>query len=194
MEGLEGKVEKVEMEGREKGAEGEEDRMGKGEVEEYRRRIRRIEVKQDRKEREERRNNVVIRGIQTEGEGIEMEVKRVWEVMGMKYEGIKEIKKIGGMGKDGRGLVLVKLADREQKRKVMRERSKLRGKKERLDDDLTEEERRARWKIEREAEKERRKGRNVQVGYMKMWVNGKLRPWDEIEESWVDEQGNGQGR
>ncbi|EFN86823.1 hypothetical protein EAI_04479 [Harpegnathos saltator] len=35
---------------------------------------------------------------------------------------------------------------------------------------------------EREAEIERRKGKNVQVGYMKMWVNGRMKRWDEIED------------
>lgn len=91
-------------------------------------------------------------------------------------------------------MVLVKLADRKQKRKVMVRWSMLRGKKERLVDDLTEEERRKRWKIERKAEMERMEGKNVQVGYMKMWVNGKMKRWDETVENWVVEQGNGQGR
>ena len=49
---------------------------------------------------------------------------------------------------------------------VMEARRKLKGRMERIDDDLTEEEMRARWKVEREAEKEGR-GERSAVGYMK---------------------------
>lgn len=75
----------------------------------------------------------------------------------------------------------------EVKKRVMEAKKKLRGGRERIEDDLTVEERRAKWKIEREAELERGKGKNVQVGYMKMWVNGKLKRWDEVVEKWMGE-------
>ena len=71
----------------------------------------------------------------------------------------------------------------------MEAKKKLWGRRERIDDDLTEEERKARWKVEREAAREREGGKKVQVGYMKIWVNGKVRRWDELRERWVDEQG-----
>ena len=71
----------------------------------------------------------------------------------------------------------------------MEAKKKLKGGKERIEDDLTEEERRGKWKIEREAEVERKRGMNVQVGYMKMWVNGRLKRWDEIGEKWVERTG-----
>ncbi|EFN77663.1 hypothetical protein EAI_17355 [Harpegnathos saltator] len=77
-------------------------------------------------------------------------------------------------------MVLVKLGSVEQKRKMMEAKEKLRGRRERIEDDLTEEERKAKWRIEREAEVERREGKNVQVGYMKMWVNGRMKRWDEV--------------
>ena len=109
---------------------------------------------------------------------------------GFGAKGIKEVVKIGSLGKEGSGMVLVKLEGREEKRKVMEAKKKLRGKRERVEDDLTEEERRAKWKIEREAEMEREKGRNVQVGYLKMWVDGKIRRWDELREKWFEGQRN----
>ena len=74
-------------------------------------------------------------------------------------------------GEKGNGLILVKLVGREEKIKVMESRKKLRGRRERIDDDLTEE-RKARWKVEREAAREKEGGEKVQVGYMKIWVNG----------------------
>ena len=57
-------------------------------------------------------------------------------------------------------MVLVKLAGREEKIKVMEAKKKLqeRGRRERIEDDMTEQERRVKWVIEREAEKERERG------------------------------------
>ena len=34
------------------------------------------------------------------------------------------------------------------------------------------------------------RGRKVQIGYMTMWVDGKVRRWDEIGIKWYGEQGN----
>ena len=118
-----------------------------------------------------------------------MGVRKLWERMGLEGVGVKEVARIGRVGGEGRGMVLVKLAGREEKRKVMEAKKKLKGGKERIEDDLTEEERRGKWKIEREAEVERKRGMNVQVGYMKMWVNGRLKRWDEIGEKWVERTG-----
>ncbi|KAK0169531.1 hypothetical protein PV328_011925 [Microctonus aethiopoides] len=59
------------------------------------------------------------------------------------------------------------------------------GRKERIEDDLTWEERRAKWLIEKQAERKRREGAVVHVGYMKMWVNGRVWMWDEVERKWL---------
>ena len=32
--------------------------------------------------------------------------------------------------------------------------------------------------------------RGVHVGYMKMWVDGKIRKWDEIGDKWCERPGN----
>lgn len=106
-------------------------------------------------------------------------------------EEVMEIRKVGGLDRKGKGMILVRLRGVEEKRKIMEARKKLRGEKLRVGDDLTGVERRARWKIEREAEKERRLGKRVGIGYMKIWVDGVMKSWDEIEERWKGEQGNG---
>ena len=63
------------------------EKEGGGDMEECRLRLRRLELKEDKKEREERRNNVVIRGVRVGGE-VEKEVKMLWARMGMEDEGI----------------------------------------------------------------------------------------------------------
>ncbi|EFN89600.1 hypothetical protein EAI_04348 [Harpegnathos saltator] len=87
---------------------------------------------------------------------------------------MREVKKIGKEEKKGEGMVLVKFESVEEERKVMEAKKKLKGRRERIEDDLTAEERKTKWRIEREAEVERMKGKNVQVGYMKMWVDGRM--------------------
>ena len=188
-ERVEEMIRKVERWEEKKGGIGSRVKEGGGDEEECMLRLRRMEIRQDKKEREERRSNVVVTGVGG-GEEVEKEVKKLWARMGMEDEGIREVRRVGRTGKEGSGLVVMKLAGRDEKRKVMEARRKLKGRRERIDDDLTEEERRARWKVEREAEKEREGGKKVQVEYMKMWVNGKMRRWDELWERWCDEQGN----
>lgn len=55
----------------------------------------------------------------------------------------------------------------------MEERWKLGKGKEWTEDDLTWEERRAMWRLRREAEIQRRSGKRVRIGYKKMWVERK---------------------
>lgn len=189
-EKVEGKVEEM---GRDKEVERKTGGEGgvKGEVvEECRKKIRRLEVLQDKREREMKRKNIIIKRAQVEGKDPKEEVKRVWDLVGMSGEGIEEIGRIGKADKDGCGMIRVKMVNFEQKMKVMEKRRCLKGKKVWLDDDLTEEKRKTRWKIEREAEKEREGEKSVQVGYMKIWVNGKMKRWNEMEEVWYEEQGN----
>jgi len=49
-------------------------------------------------------------------------------------------------------------------------------------DDLTVRERKVDWWIKNKAERIRREGKKVKVGYMKMWIEGKLWIWDEIKD------------
>ena len=100
---------KVEGWEKEKRSGGDKEAVVKEIGEEWRIRVRRMEIKQDKKEREERINNVVIRGIEIEGKEVKEGVKKLWERLGLEEEGIKEAVRIGKAGRDGCGMVLVKL-------------------------------------------------------------------------------------
>lgn len=91
------------------------------------------------KERERRRRNVVVKEIEMKGEGIEGEVRKIWEELGMGAR-IEEIKDIGrGNGKE-RKMVIVKMEDRKGKMEVMRKKI-VEGGVVRIEDDWTREER-----------------------------------------------------
>ncbi|KMQ83330.1 hypothetical protein RF55_20324 [Lasius niger] len=69
------------------------------------------------KEREERKNNIVIRSLE-EKEEIREGVEKVLEEIGAKVK-IEEVRRVGGKyGKEER-MVVVKLGSRKQKREVM---------------------------------------------------------------------------
>lgn len=119
----------------------------------------------ERREREERRNNVILRGVKmAEGAEWEKEIEKIWEKMGV-VGGRKEMRKIGKVDAR-RGMVLVRLEGREKETEIMMAKVKLREERERIEDDLTREERRTKWLTERKAGEERRKRRSVRIEYI----------------------------
>lgn len=146
--------------------------------------------KMEMKEREERKNNIVIRNMEEEKGELKERVEKLIEGIGAKVE-IEWIRKIRGR-EGGRGeMVVARLGNREQKGQVMRRKSELKGRKVRIEDDLTWEERKMRWKITEIAEKERRRGNRVWTGHGKIRINEKWWGWDEKEgclKDWNGEQ------
>lgn len=65
------------------------------------------------------------------------------------------------------------------KREVMRSKGKLRGRKERIEDDLTWKERKMQWRIREMGEEEEGKGKRVRVSYGKIAIDGKMWFCDE---------------
>lgn len=61
------------------------------------------------------------------------------------------------------------------KREVMRSKGKLKGRKERIEDDLTWEERKMQWRLKGLGEEEEAKGKRAKVRYGKIVIEGL--PW-----------------
>ncbi|XP_043288460.1 golgin subfamily A member 6-like protein 22 [Venturia canescens] len=177
IEELERKVEVLEKE-RGEGGEGGE-RIG--------RRVWEVEKELERREREERRNNIVVRGVNVaEGVEWEREIEKIWERLGVDG-GRKEMRRIGRVDEGGRGMVLIRLEGREKKVEIMKAKVKLRGNRERIEDDLTKEERRIKWLVEGQAYEERRKGKRDE----EFWEG--IKRWDVVvmSETWATEEGWG---
>ncbi|KMQ87386.1 hypothetical protein RF55_13340 [Lasius niger] len=105
-------------------------------------------------------------------------VVKVLEEIGAKAR-IEEVRRVGRKyGKEG-GMVVVKLGSREQKREIMEKKKGLKGKKIRIEDDLTWKERKIRWKIREIAKEERRKSGRVWIEYGKIRINECWWKWDE---------------
>lgn len=153
-------------------------------------RIRSLELEGEKKRREKRKQNIIIRGVEKDGwEGLKEKVEGIVKETGAvaKIEGIRRIGRRSG---EGREMLWVRFVSVEEKVEIIRGNKNLKGRKVWISDDLTEKERRIEWLIKTEAERRSRKGMRVKVGYMKLWIDGKLWVWDEIkDESVGDERG-----
>ena len=113
------------------------------------------------------------------------------EVVGVqgRIEGVREL---GGRGQGREEAMLeVKMESMEVKREIMRQKGKLKGRKERIGDDLTWKERKMQWQLRAIGEEEERKGKRVRVKYGKIEIEGKTWFWDEQGEVL---RGIGEGR
>ncbi|XP_011862750.1 PREDICTED: golgin subfamily A member 6-like protein 22 [Vollenhovia emeryi] len=157
-------------------------------------RVRRMEIEGEMMKREEKKKNIIIRGVKAkkEGwEGLREEVEEIVRETGAEAK-IEEIKRIGKRYKDGKDMVMVRFENVRDKIQVMKGKRNLRERSEWIKDDLTEKERRVEWLIREEAEVKRREGLKVRVGYMKLWIEGKLWRWDEEKDKLKMEQGIGE--
>lgn len=130
----------------------------------------------EKQERRDRKNNVVVRGLRVNKEGTKEQIERFFrEEMDAKSE-VVWAKEVGSQGKE---VIIAGLRNWEEKQEVMRNKYKLRGSKVFVNHDLTRAEREIQSRILEAAREERRKGREVKVGYQKIRVDGKWIEWVE---------------
>ncbi|XP_011694051.1 PREDICTED: trichohyalin-like [Wasmannia auropunctata] len=165
------------------GSRGSEDRLSVREVERLKRFV-------SDKEREERRNNVIIRGVKMEKE-IEGDRKKCAEWIKSWFK-----EKLGVEGgvvfcrKSGT-VLLVKLESEGIKREVMRNKSKLKGESIYIENDLSWEERRIQEKINRWVRGQKGKGIDLKVGHGRVRVGNVWWTWEELEREEEEKEDKG---
>jgi len=150
-------------------------------------RIKELERKMERKEREEKRRNIVIKGIKGGKDEVEKEIKEIMRELGEEIgkESIRSVRKIG----KEMNISIVRLKNMDQKRRVMMRRKYMKGRNIKIEDDLTWIERKIEWRLKEIARLEREKGRRVWVSYGKIQIEGKLWRWDEGMQTIRDNEG-----
>ncbi|XP_067207866.1 golgin subfamily A member 6-like protein 22 [Linepithema humile] len=186
IKGLERRIEEMEGEG-EKKKEGKK-KKGKGEEEEMKLRLKKIEKKMERKEREERRKNLVIKGIEVKEGRRKEAVEGLIKDIGAEVK-IEETWRIAEDRDKRREIVGIRIENEEKRREIWEKKKTLTGRKERIVEDWTWKERRMRWKLEKRAREEGRKGKNVWVEYGRIRIDGQWWKWDEEEEVLRDGKG-----
>jgi len=106
---------------------------------------------------------------------------------------VRQVIRIGGDKEKGREMVLVRLENEEQRWEVLGKKMLLKGRRERIMEDLTWEERRLRWRLEEFARVEEKKGKRVWVENRRVKIDGYWWRWDEKEEVLKDGRGNMRG-
>ncbi|XP_068994234.1 ribonuclease Y-like [Neodiprion pinetum] len=174
-----GKMERVKerlVESEKKSAEGGGESQGQGNAEVAQvtiDRLKEMELAIERKEREERRGNIVLRGARIEKGRKKEGLKKIMQVIGVEVE-VKDMWEVGAKKGGETGIWIARLGNREKKRRVMGRKSLFKGREERIEEDLTWAERRMKWKLREIAAIEERRGNRVRMGYAKIWIEGKM--------------------
>lgn len=150
-------------------------------------RIKNLEWINEKKDKGERRNRIVIRGVKWRKEKLEQEIV---EFIRNKLKVNIGIKKAYMMGqREDRSITIAELDSWEQKRSVMSRKKDL-EKGIIIEDDLTKREREIQKNLREVARREREKGaKYIKIGYKKIKIEEKWYKWNEKEERLVEEGG-----
>jgi len=116
------------------------------------------------KKKEERKNNIVIKGANPVGDLSKWVQKFLKEALEVDYD-------LGQVKMSGR-VVVVKMGSEEKKREIMQKKNKLSGGNIFIENDLTWEERKIQREISVWAKQQRAKEKRIKIGYGKIRVNG----------------------
>ena len=170
----------------------EKEKTWQKEKRELEQRITSMEKKIRQQERNEKRNNIVIKGAKIN----ETNMKEELENMINEDTGI-EIKIIEAysLGKaTGRNIIVAKIEQRGQKILLMKNKNKLRGKNYFIEDDLTKEEQEVQKKIVARAREERNRGLKTKIGYKKLIIEDKKYIWNDTDKNLQPETKNAESK
>nr|XP_034194830.1 uncharacterized protein PF11_0207-like [Osmia lignaria]XP_034195042.1 uncharacterized protein PF11_0207-like [Osmia lignaria]XP_034195332.1 uncharacterized protein PF11_0207-like [Osmia lignaria] len=159
-----------------------EKRNTENEEEAIKEKLRDLEGKWERKGKEEKWKNIIIKGLKAKREEMKEKTEEIMKVVGVQ-DAIEEVK-VAGLAEGGKemNMVQIKLKSMEFKTDVMAKKKALRGRDERIQEDLAWKERRIQWKLRRISKEEREKGKNVWVDYGRIRIEGKWWRWGEERE------------
>ncbi|XP_051167632.1 golgin subfamily A member 6-like protein 2 [Leptopilina boulardi] len=154
--------------------------------------VKELTRKVDQMEREKRKSGIAIRGMRVKKDEGRKEIEKLLKDIGVKVN-IRSIKGIDGEEKETPKIWIVQLGCEEERREVMANKYKLKGRKERIEEDKSWGERRNEWLLRERAWEEMRKGRKVQIGRDCIWVEGSRWTVEDITAGVERKRGGGFG-
>lgn len=171
--------------------EGEGKKRG-WEIVEIEKKVRGIERMMERREKEDRGRSVVMRGVkQWKGDlrwGVEQVLKEIGAVVRL-----QEVRKVKSAREEGGDVVVIKLGNEEERKEVLRKKRGLIGRRIWIEEDLSWEERRVRWRLREIAKEEEEKGRKAWVTQERIRIDGEWWWWDKEREVLLDRRGKMRG-
>ncbi|KAK4880921.1 hypothetical protein RN001_004240 [Aquatica leii] len=133
-------------------------------------RLEKIERSWGKTEKEKRRTNIIIRGMEVKnGKKEQKEQVENWIKKNLNIE-----KTVVETRKLAERVMLVRMGTFEDKLDVLKQKKRLRGTSIYLDDDMTRREIDIQKKIRYEASKMKGEGKRVKIGFLKVWVEENL--------------------
>lgn len=143
-------------------------------------RITKLEENLERQEKEKKKLNIVIKGLDDANKENKETVQKWIEE---KLEIQTKIKQVFTVGKDkNKQAVIVKMHNWEAKKEIMQQKKRLYGTKVYIENDLTLKERATQIKLKEIADKLKEEGKRVKIGYKKLIINNVIHIWDEGKE------------
>jgi hypothetical protein len=139
-------------------------------------RMKTMEVKLEKQEKEKRRNNIIIKNTGIEGTDIRGKVEKfINEKLNTQITTtITEAYEIR------KGIILAKILNWQQKQAIMEGKKNLKGTSIYVENDMTKQEREIQRILRGMAKVEREKGNEAIIKYQKMVINGKVFSWEEL--------------
>lgn len=143
------------------------------EKEDLQERVEKLEWEKERRDREEKRKNIIIRGYNFEEKELKGEVENFLTVKLNVETKVRSAQRLNTRrGGSGNKIILVKLEEWEDKRKIMEKKKELnRGIY--IEDDLTWKEREVQKRLRELAWEHKKNGKSAKAGYFKLCVEGK---------------------
>lgn len=150
----------------------EKEQIWKGERKEMEKRIENLETKEERKERAERKNNIILKGKEFDIGNLTQNIEDFFKKELQLEIQIEEAYKIRHANE--KEWVLIKTRAWEDKKRIMKNKYKLKGEKIYIDNDLTVKERLIQKKLKEIAENEKKKetGHKLDIKKLKSKING----------------------
>ena len=144
-----------------------------------------IELREEQREKKERKNNIIISqpykdGFDKSGRGVKEYAKNL--LKDLVGENI-QIKNANFLTKNRAEMMVLRVTFEtfEEKLKIMKQKSKLKGTRTFITDDLTKKEGEIQKQLREWAKEEIKKGNRAFIGYQKININGKWIKWTENE-------------
>lgn len=139
-------------------------------------RIKNLEERLERQDREKRRNNLVIKGVKRDENQIEEQVE---QLIKDKLKLSTKVKKgYTVKAKDDKQIIIVEMNSWEHKKDIMIRKGLLQSTNIWIENDLTFEESKIQAQLRKVMQEEKDKGNRVKMGYQKIIINGEKYEWN----------------
>ncbi|KAK9680525.1 hypothetical protein QE152_g39038 [Popillia japonica] len=146
-------------------------------------RITNLESRLDRQEKKEKKNNIIVKGIEIGNSTNIPETVRNVITKELKVEpNIVEAHRLGRRST----MILVKLNSFENKLTILKNKHKLTNKSIYIDNDYTKQERYVQAQIRRRAKEEKLNGHRVKIYYRKILIDDKWYEWNDNENQLIE--------